>query len=212
MAVIGMDLDNTIIHFDRAFRDGAVARGWLAGDCPVSRIAVRTQLRAQPDGNARWTELQTEVYGQRILREATVCDGLPAFWQWAAAAGHTLIIASHKSICATTDPTLQLRDVAQTWLAQQTWFQQSPPAQLHFADTALEKIAQIRAARCEIFIDDRPEILIHPRFPSDSGTQPIWYTADSHATQTATPVHDLVSLSHWNDIQRHVAHRGAVAS
>ncbi len=212
MAVIGMDLDNTMINFDRAFHAGAVARGWLAIDCPVSRIAVRTALRAQPAGEARWTELQGEVYGQRILREATVCDGLPAFWHWAVAARHRLVIISHKSVRPALGPAFPLRDAARTWLAQQSWFHKAPPAQLQFADTIDEKVELIRTARCDLFIDDRLDVLCHPQFPHGRTTQPIWYTADPGHHCGAYRTNAIISFSHWQQIADFAATRWAVAS
>ncbi|MBM3871975.1 MAG: hypothetical protein FJ392_13640 [Verrucomicrobia bacterium] len=72
---LGLDLDGTIVLYDEVFHRHAVERFAMPRELPVNKTAVRDWLRCQPDGEARWTELQGLVYGS-LMPGAKLAPGL----------------------------------------------------------------------------------------------------------------------------------------
>lgn len=199
---LGLDFDNTIVNSDAAFFRAARARGWVTLSCPATRLGVRTALRARPDGNVQWTELQGEVYGARLLEEGTTFAGWEAFWQWAEAAAIARVIISHKTLVPALGPPYPLREVALQWLARQTWWQAGGGAActpVHFAATLGEKIARIAAAQCDVFIDDHLDVLMHPAWPA--GAARVWY---GHAD---APCAGVMACPDWASVHAYLMER-----
>lgn len=191
MPTIGLDFDNTIVDYDHAFHAAGVETGLVAPDCPAHKQAVRDAIRVLPGGNDRWTRLQAEVYGRRMLEDAQIADGLAECVAWARAAGFGLRVISHKTVHPALGPAYALRTVARQWLARLGLFADD---EIVFTDTLEEKLAHIARTRCDFFIDDLPEVLTHPMFPA--GTVPMWYTAHAPADSSS-----LCRCAHWRDIR-----------
>ncbi|MBI4237641.1 MAG: hypothetical protein HY696_04375 [Deltaproteobacteria bacterium] len=195
---IGIDFDNTIVNYDAAFFRAARAHEWIGADVPATRVAVRAALRAGPGGSDRWTALQGEVYGARLLEDGVVQEGWEAFWAWAALLGIPCAIISHKTLVPAVGPAYPLRDVARTWLERQPWWRaRSDAVPLIFAETLTEKIAQIAAQRCTVFIDDHLDVLTHPQFPA--GVRRIWYGVDAASRD------GIVACCDWAAVQAALA-------
>lgn len=65
---IGIDFDNTLVSYDRAFALVGMEEGLLPADFVGGKEAVKQQLcRERPDGYS-WERLQGLVYGRRIER------------------------------------------------------------------------------------------------------------------------------------------------
>ncbi|SDG39108.1 HAD family hydrolase [Roseospirillum parvum] len=168
--LIGLDLDNTLIDYDAAFRTLAVDLGWLPADFAGGKAEVRQTLRAGPGGEAAWMRLQGRVYGAEIGR-ARLFDGALAVLRAAREAGHRLVIVSHKTPTGHFDPDrVDLRAAARAFLTEHGGLAAGggPLADdaLHFADSRDGKIAQIAALGPAVFVDDLPEVLTHPAFPA----------------------------------------------
>ena len=58
---IGLDLDNTIIDYRRLFAEVAFGLGLVGADFVGDKFLLRQAVRALPEGERRWTELQAEV-------------------------------------------------------------------------------------------------------------------------------------------------------
>jgi len=81
---IGIDLDNTVIRYDRVFRAIAAERGLIPPGFGGDKQAVRDHIRTLPDGERRWTALQAEAYGPR-LEDAELFSGVDdVLARWAA--------------------------------------------------------------------------------------------------------------------------------
>jgi len=65
---VGVDLDNTIVCYDRLFHAGALRRGLIDETVPPQRLAVRKAVRESAGGEQAWQALQAEVYGDEIGR------------------------------------------------------------------------------------------------------------------------------------------------
>jgi hypothetical protein len=167
--MIGIDFDNTIACYDRAFAFAAVEMGLLPEADGLDKRAVRDRLRAA-GGETDWMRLQGRVYGFYIER-AQLFDGFAAFVRQARAAGCDLRIISHKSRYGHFDPErIDLIEAACGWMARRGFF---APHGLGFAGghvgfypTRADKLAAIATAGCDVFIDDLPEVLHDAAFPA----------------------------------------------
>lgn len=165
---IGIDLDNTIVSYDALFHLVAVERGLVPRDLLARKNAVKNFVQSSHGADA-WTRLQAEVYGPQMHRAAPF-PGVADFFRRCRLAGISTCILSHKSRYPALGEPHDLRVAALDWLEQKGWFDPHgvglSPEAVEFHDTRAEKIAAIRAHRCDVFVDDLPEVLAHPEFPT----------------------------------------------
>lgn len=165
---IGLDLDNTIAGYDRVFALAAAEEGYLSAAAAPNKQAVRTAVRALPDGERKWRQLQAKVYGPRMA-EAELAPGAIGAIARLLAAGAEVCIVSHKSrFAAEGAPQVDLREAALAWLAAKGFFDRLGLArdEVFFEDTRAAKVERIRALGCTHFVDDLVEVLGHPAFPA----------------------------------------------
>lgn len=168
---IGLDLDNTLINYDRLFHDVAAGRGLIPRDFVGTKRDVRDRIRLMPGGGGEieWQRLQAQVYGPAIAG-ATAAEGALDFVRRARAHGAELTIVSHKTAFSNLGTeTVNLRDAARTWLHENGMVgpQAVPPENVYFEDTREDKIARIIGLGCTHFIDDLEEVFDDPAFPGD---------------------------------------------
>jgi hypothetical protein len=115
----------------------------------------------------------------------------------------TLFIVSHKTRHPFRGPAYDLHDAARSWtranlrglVADENVF---------FELTKAEKWARIGACRCDLFVDDLPEILLAEAFPK--ATQPLLFDPEgNHA------VDGLEAAADWAAIQKLVEQRCSMA-
>jgi len=163
---IGLDFDNTIIGYDRAFHVLAVGRGLISGSIAPTKLAVRDHLRSVGREDD-WTELQGYVYGPGIV-EAEPFAGVLEFLLRCRRAGLECVIVSHKTRHPYRGPAYDLRGAAMGWLEARGFI--GPDTGLgheavFFEDAKEAKVARIAALGCDAFVDDLPEFLALPGFP-----------------------------------------------
>lgn len=166
---IGLDLDNTIIDYRQSFAEVAASLGLVAPGFAGDKGLLRQTVRAQPDGERRWTELQAEVYGARIGR-ARMMPGAIDFVRRAVASAVPVFIVSHKTRRPAADPNgVDLREAARGWLDHHGFLATDTldPAQVFFEATRAEKIARIGVLGCTVFVDDLVEVFDDAAFPSE---------------------------------------------
>ena len=186
--MIALDLDNTIICYDEAFRAAASlldclpAVGIAISTPPIKAAALAT------GGNDLWTRLQGLVYGEQIGK-ATLYPGCADF---VAASREEIVILSHKTQFPVLGSRSDLRKAATAWL------EATPLAHLplHFFDTRDEKVAAIAALTPRAIIDDLPEVFLTPGFPS-STTFFLFDPDQAHADWSLTP--RVISWSNAGD-------------
>ena len=162
---IGIDLDNTIVRYDRAFHRLALERDLIPDSLPARKDAVRNHLRAC-DREDEWTRLQGYVYGRR-MDLAEPFDGVAAFFARAREMDQAISIVSHKTRYPYCGPRYDLHDAAKRFLADRRLFEPSDPlVDLHFEPTKEAKLARIAALGCTHFVDDLPEFLGEAAFPA----------------------------------------------
>ena len=203
---IGVDLDNTIIDYDGVFGPVAEEMGLLArGAARASKEEVKAQLIDLDPSENLWMRLQGQVYGRRI-GHARIYRGVADCLALARTKGARVSIVSHKTRHGHFDPfAVDLWEAACGWLTDQGFFDPDQlalsPADVHFEETREAKVARIGAIGCDIFIDDLPEVLLHPRFPPS--VEAIWFAGD----RIVPGVNGLFAYRAWRDILDNLAGR-----
>ena len=178
--IVGIDFDNTIVCYDGLFYEAAIAREMIPVDTSPSKEAVRDFLRAAGRENA-WTELQGLVYGHEIGL-AKPFDGAAAFMARCRDEQVTVNVISHRTKQPFAGPSIDMHRAARAWLDVQGWFTNTNHGLDHdrifFEESKASKLARIASARCNVFIDDLPELLAEPDFPP--GVERVLF--DPHAT------------------------------
>jgi hypothetical protein len=192
---IGIDFDNTLIDYDEVFRTVARERGLVGPGLVGGKEAVRAAVRGLPDGETQWQRLQGAVYGRGIAA-AVMFDGAEAFLRRARAEGHEVLIVSHKTEFGHFDAArLNLRDAALAWMQHKGFFQADglgvPAENVHFSATRSEKLERIGQLGVTHFIDDLPEVLDDPAFPT--GVVKILFT-------NGAPARRPDAFAHWGEI------------
>jgi hypothetical protein len=203
---IGIDFDNTIACYDEAFVTAARERGLLPASFSGTKISVRGEVRALPDGERQWQALQGWVYGAGMSRAVLipgVADVLRRFRQ----RGDELFIISHKSEYGHFDPLrINLREAALTWMEAQGFFAADglalPRDNVFFEATRDAKVARIAAVSPDLFIDDLPEVLEHPDFPAK--VRRILFDPTAEEGRRGTVAAGVCRRSDWLSIGREV--------
>jgi hypothetical protein len=193
--LIGLDFDNTIVSYDGLFHRVALEQGLIPADLPVSKVDVRDHLRrvGQED---RWTAMQGYVYGAR-MDDAVAYPGAVEFMRRARAEGIELAIVSHKTKHPFLGPAYDLHAAARQWVLGHLRENDAPlipERRMFFELTKADKNARIAALGCDYFIDDLPEILLAPDFPST--TRAVLFDPDDHHREDMR----LVRVSRWADL------------
>jgi hypothetical protein len=166
---IGIDFDNTIVDYRPVFLSAARALGLVdASFTARDKTEIRDYLRALPDGELRWQELQAHVYGVAIA-SAPAYPGFERFIAEAQRRGAALAIVSHKSRYAAAAPGgADMRLAAARWLAAQHFVGTAGIAKtdVFFEATRGEKLDRVRSLGLTHFIDDLADVLADPGFPA----------------------------------------------
>jgi len=163
MARLGLDFDNTIVCYDAVFHRAARAQDLIPARVARNKNAVRDHMRAC--GNeAAWIALQGEVYGPRVL-EAEPFEGLHDCLHALRDRGFELCIISHKTRHPFAGPAYDLHAAARAWVERHLR-EVIDQDEVYFTATKEEKLNVIEREQCMAFVDDLPEILLAPTFPS----------------------------------------------
>jgi len=188
--ILGFDFDNTIVRYDALFHKVAREEGLIDASVPVNKNAVRDHLRAAGNEDA-WTRMQGTVYGAR-MQEAEAFTGAIETLSALRDAGHTLYIISHKTRYPYLGEPHDLHACARGWI-ENNLAEVLPASHVLFHEKKEEKIARIGALKCEAFVDDLPEILLHVAFPS--GVTRYLFA------ENAKPHPDYTSLRNWAEVK-----------
>ncbi|MBV9565683.1 MAG: hypothetical protein JOY90_35305 [Bradyrhizobium sp.] len=165
---IGIDFDNTIACYDGVFHAAALARGLIPPDLARDKTSVRDHLNKCGCKDA-FTELQGHVYGVR-MDWVSPFPGFAEFIGAAQRAGHALFVISHRTRRPILGPAHDLHAAARSFLRDRglvgTGPSQIDPERVFFEPTKEEKVARAAGLRCDLFIDDLPEILAMAAFPA----------------------------------------------
>ncbi|MEY4401479.1 MAG: hypothetical protein RL072_1344 [Actinomycetota bacterium] len=201
---IGLDFDNTIADYDRAFP--LVARAIGLETTANSKKTLHDELAAQLGGERSWQEIQGLVYG-RFIEEARPHPGVHEFIGRARSRGHEVFVVSHKTEFGHFDPSrTRLREAAMKWLRGHSLVGESaisiPPSHVHFSETRSGKLSKIQSLDLDVFVDDLLEVLTEPEFPET--TTRIWFSVvdgkNEENRRQVTERGGLKQMSSWRVI------------
>jgi hypothetical protein len=200
--VIGIDLDNTLISYDRLFHTLALEQGLIPAELAPNKTEVRDFLRRAGKEPA-WTALQGLGYGRRI-REAEIFPDALDFLREGRKRGWQMHIVSHKTGAPIVGEAVDLHEAARGWLESKAIHAEIglPRENVWFELTKAEKIGRIRELGCEVFIDDLPELLLDPQFPT--GTRRILFAPQGAGTKDLPE--DIFVAANWAEITRLLSH------
>lgn len=158
--LVGLDLDGTIAIYDSLFHRLAAERLGMPTDVPIAKAEVRAWVRALPDGEDRWIELQSLAYGPFMI-EAPSAEGVDGFLRGCKAVGVPVVIISHRTPRSVAEPAIDLHASAREWIAGH----HPDVARVYLEPTRAAKLNRIRSERCAMFADDLDEVLLESTFP-----------------------------------------------
>lgn len=195
---LGIDFDNTIVCYDGLFHRVCVEKGLIPASLPASKSEVRDYLR-RIGREDDWTEMQGYVYGARMA-EADPYPGVMDFFRECIRAARPICIISHKTRFPFRGSKYDLHAAAIGWLELRGFFDPDRIGlardQVFFELTGNEKLDRIGRQSCTHFIDDLPEFLSSPAFPS--ATHRILF--DPNGRHEA--VGAFTRLKSWSEIAR----------
>jgi hypothetical protein len=203
--VIGVDFDNTIVRYDDVFGRVALDLDLVPPHAATSKTSVRDHLRSigQED---RWTELQGIIYGPRMI-DAALFPGVATFFADCRTNGIPIAIVSHRTRFPYLGEQHDLHAAARNFLARHGFHDEAgiglPVDCVFFEETKESKLARIAAIGCTTFIDDLPELLADPRFPS--GVRRILFDP----SQLHEPPLDVEVAASWAEVERLLAKAGS---
>lgn len=169
--LLGFDFDNTIVCYDKAFAFLAQEIIRLPSEVPLTKNGLRDFLRAE-GREQDWTAFQGELYGPG-LRHALPFEGAIVTMQQLIAAGHELVIISHRSRKPYAGQPYDLHLAALNWVAAHLqniglFCDRGDHSSVHFLETRDQKLAKVCELNCYAFLDDLPEVLTATNFPLDT--------------------------------------------
>jgi hypothetical protein len=173
---IGLDFDNTIVCYDEAIAVLANEMFSLPSDLPSTKLALRDYLKRE-QRESEWTIFQGALYGPGMNYANPFPHAIEAM-RCLATQGHSLHIISHRSVRPYAGPNYDLHASARHWI--ETTLQPEGlflDGEVYFYETRESKISAIEKVRCQIFLDDLPEVLDDAMFPID--TIGLWFFPDS---------------------------------
>lgn len=168
---IGIDLDNTIISYDRAFRLGAIERGLVQKDYKLNKKSLRDLIRSRPNGEIEWQKLQGYIYGEGI-HKAELFPGVYRFLWRCRERKICVEVVSHKTKFGHFDANkTSLRTAATNFLTEKGLIGNKNPLikKVTFKSTRSEKIDFIKKNNYDYFIDDLEEIIFSKEFEDQNG-------------------------------------------
>ena len=204
---LGLDFDGTVVVYDEVFHHHASERFGMPASLPVNKTAVRDWLRSQPDGEAKWIQLQGLVYGLK-MSEAKLAPGLAEFFRTIHAAHIPVCIISHKTEFSVAEPRVDLRAAALAWLEQNGFFAADGfgmgREEVFFESTRSTKLQRIATQGCTVFVDDLEEVLTEPEFPKNVER---WHYLPGEVERLDTGIR---VFGDWRTLERRLVGRDSV--
>jgi len=191
---VGIDLDNTIINYEKVFYDVALEKGLINNKIEKTKTAVKNYI-INDSGEDNWTRLQGSVYGDSIVK-APYYDGFLDFLELAKEKNIEVFIVSHKTKYPYLGDRVNLHDSARKWLKFNGFFEKEYliNENVFFRVTKDEKVSKISELSLDFFIDDLSEILLHDSFPSN--TKKLHFNFEKHSS--------LLNFNNWHDISSYI--------
>lgn len=155
---IGIDIDNTILDYSRAFQ--LAASRFL--DEEVSPKAGKEDVKrlvTERLGNSKWTEIQGMVYAN-APENVRIFDGFVNFLDLCQANDIGVTFVSHKTLYPVMGERKNLREPILAYLHSNRLIRQNEGRNaVVFCETLEEKISVINASGFDFFIDDLQQVI-----------------------------------------------------
>jgi len=157
---IAIDLDNTIINYDKVFLNLALKKKLITAKNILTKKTLRDHIRNRQGGEKDWQKLQGSVYG-KYIKDAWIFPGFQKFlWRCNSQQIHVEIV-SHKTIYGHYDETrTNLRDSAKSFLFEKLGSKSfGLIKKIVFYSTLEKKIEYLENSAFDLVIDDLEEVL-----------------------------------------------------
>lgn len=163
--MIGLDLDNTIVSYNRCFHVLASEGKSLPATVLVDKRAI-FQFFRESGREKKWTKLQGIAYGAGMGR-AEAFEGALDFVRAAVRCGKSGKNISHRTKYPIVGDKTDLHQAATEWLEAAEFVGPGKLAteNVFFEITKEAKMERIRAEGCTVFLDDSPEKSMQSSFP-----------------------------------------------
>jgi hypothetical protein len=162
---IGIDLDNTIICYDKTVYNTATSLGFIGKLHRKSKKMIRNTVRKLESGDEKWQEIQRSVYGEH-MKDAGIYEGFRGFMRSSIKMGNRVYIVSHKTKYHTfASRSINQIQTALEFFKNNDLYTLVPRTNIFFEESRDKKIERIRRLKCDYFIDDLVEVLTDPSFP-----------------------------------------------
>lgn len=203
--IIGIDLDNTIISYEALLFQCAREYGYIGSNAIDNRKSeIRDIIRSLPDGEMKWRQVQSEIYGTRLM-EAKLYPGTIDFLKRAVEEFPVYII-SHKTQFSAIGR-VELRKAAEKFLEMHGFFNPQgvglKKESLSFHDTRQEKIQAIKAVGCTHFIDDLEEVFNDSEFPGYVNKILFKPNQDGIDKDVGKPSNEIILADSWSQLYSH---------
>tara|TARA_B100000989_G_scaffold172949_2_gene129660 strand:+ start:8790 stop:9407 length:618 start_codon:yes stop_codon:yes gene_type:complete len=192
---VGIDFDNTIVSYDSLFYKVALELGVIPEEIDRTKISVRDFLRKN-NKNDIWTSIQGMVYGEKMI-EAEVYEGFIEFIKFLKSEKFDFCIISHKTKYPFIGKKTNLHNAALNWIQKFLNIDNQiliKDELIYFEDTKELKVDRIISEKCDVFIDDLPEVFEIPSFPDFVNK----YLFDPNETYVGN---QFLSFSSWLEIK-----------
>ena len=193
MKIIGLDFDNTLTNYDSLFYQTAIDLNLIPQNIKSEKLAIRNYLKSK-NKEDEFTLLQGKVYGERIA-EAEQSKGMYKALMELKQKGNIIKIVSHKTKYPIKGERYDLHKGALEWLSKNKFFNNNglniKRNDIFFESTKELKIERILKERCDVFIDDLPEILNL----IDKSIERILYSPKNHHIN-----YDFKKMNKWSDL------------
>ena len=199
--MVGIDFDNTIACYDAVYHAIVSDMKIVPTDTLANKTAIRDYLRLAGREDD-WTELQGYIYGDG-MRKAEPFPGVSEFISTCASLDIDICIISHRTREPYVGPKVDLHAKAREWLEQHGIISSREKGLTHsaafFELTKSDKLLRITLQSCDWFVDDLPEFLMEPEFPS--ATRAVLFDPGSIHSQTSESNQMTVRTS-WAGVQK----------
>lgn len=164
---LGLDLDNTVINYGPAYVRLADS---LQIDVEVAdREHIRAHLRRSDVDDEEWQHFQSVLYTEG-LELAIPAEGVIDLLTTCCELGLEVHIVSHKTTYGPESfGARELRPPAQDWIERHLVSRGLLDlCRVYFTDSLSEKVEAIAALHLDLFIDDLPQVLEHPKWPTQT--------------------------------------------
>jgi len=157
---IGLDLDNTIIDYDKIFYKEALRRKLIPKTIDKNRIKIREYIKKK--SLIEWQKLQSNIYSIN-LHNAVVRNGFISFINNLGNNGYNFCVISHKTKYPYKGKKINLHNLSKNWIDANINKKLNKSGvkikKIFFETTEKKKIKKIVSEKCDYFIDDLPSVL-----------------------------------------------------